>query len=404
MQEEKNYLYRASYVVPVSAPPIEDGGILTEDGMVKAVGPFNELRRESAAAVVDYRGYAITPPLINCHAHLELSHLDQLGKEETPYNGDIFGWISRLLRKREEPWEEYEINDSALFALASLYTGGCGAVIDIGNREASRHIGADFKTRVFFFLEFLGLCGFAEQQALDRLAMTSRDLACSGHAPYSTGPELLQALKRRADEQGKLFPLHVAESADENEFLLTGRGRVREFLLERGIDTTAFPHPGIRAIPYLEQLGILDEKTLCVHGVEVTEAEIEILAAGKATVCLCPGSNRFLGVGVAPLEKYLDHGVNLVLGTDSLASNPTMNLWNEMKIAREDHPGIKPEKIFRLATLAGAQLLGLDRNIGSIEPGVDSSLLAIELDKTSPDDIFDFLTATGEDVSLEWIE
>ncbi len=405
MQEEKQYLYRASCVVPVCAPVIRDGAILTEDGRVKAVGSFRELKRSFAAPIVDYSGYTITPSLLNCHAHLELSYLSELGQDPTfQCNGDITGWIRKLLSKRHAPCEEYEINDAALFTLAKLYTGGCGAVIDIGNRQASRHIGADFKTKVFFFLELLGLSGDREQKALADLEKIPADIACTAHALYSSGPELLRALKKRATDFGQLFPVHVAESAAENEFLMSGSGNLQEFLEERGVDTALFQYPRARAVRYLDDLGVLDQKTLCVHGVDVGDDDIDLLAARKSAVCLCPGSNRYLGVGKAPVQKYLDRGVKTVLGTDSLASNSTMSMWNEMRLLREDHPGVEPEKVFHMATLAGAKLLGLDTISGAIAPGVSSSLLAVKTGETSPDDIFDFLTTVGEDVVLEWIE
>lgn len=391
--------------MPVCAPVIPDGAILTEDGRVKAVGPFHELKRRFDAPIVDYSGYAITPSLINCHAHLELSYLSELGQDTTfQCNGDITGWIWKLLSKRRAPCEEYEINDAALLALAKLYTGGCGVVIDIGNRQASRHIGADFKTKVFFFLELLGLCGDREQKALADLATISADIACTAHALYSTGPELLKALKKRATDSGQLFPVHVAESIAENEFLKSGRGNLQEFLDEMGVDTALFQYPGTTAARYLDDLGLLDAKTLCVHAVDVADDDIDLLAARKSAVCICPGSNRYLGVGKAPLQNYLDRGVTAVLGTDSLASNSTLSMWHEMRLLREDHPGVAPEKIFHMATLSGAKLLNLETISGVIAPGVSSSLLAIKAEAISADDIFDFLTTVGEDVVLEWIE
>lgn len=391
--------------MPVCAPVIPDGGILTEDGRVKAVGPFHELNRCFEAPVVDYRGYAITPSLINCHVHLELSCLSELGQDTSfQCQGDITRWIRQLLARRHAPCEEYEINDAALFALAKLYTGGCGAAIDIGNRQASRHIGADFKTKVFFFLELLGLCGDREQKALADLEKIPAEIACTAHAPYSTGPELLKALKKRATDSGQLFPVHVAESLAENEFLLSGSGKLQGFLDEMGVDTALFQHPGARAVRYLDDLGVLDEKTLCVHAVDVADDDINLLAARKSAVCLCPGSNRYLGVGKAQLQKYLQRGVRAVLGTDSLASNDTMSMWHEMRLLREDHPGVEPEKIFHMATLSAATLLDLETISGAIAPGVSSSLLAIRAEGVAAEDVFDFLTTVGEKVALEWIE
>lgn len=198
--------------------------------------------------------------------------------------------------------------------------------------------------------------------------------------------------------------MHVAESTQEIEFLRTGGGPFRDFLTQRGVEVDGFTIPGMGAIEYLDSLGVLDGQTLCVHGVHVEDDEIALLAARGATVCLCPGSNRFMGVGVAPVEKMIAQGIPLVLGTDSLASNPHLNLWQEMKVLREDHPGIAPEAVFAMASFNGARLLGLGERLGTVAPGVSSSLLAVRCPAKSESDIFEYLTSAGEDIQLEWLE
>ncbi|MCI5116267.1 MAG: hypothetical protein D3912_15925, partial [Candidatus Electrothrix sp. AX1] len=130
---------------------------------------------------------------------------------------------------------------------------------------------------------------------------------------------------------------------------------------------------------YLHQHDLLDSKTLCVHCIHVTDMEIDLLRQSKAKVCLCPGSNRYLGVGIAPVEKYLNKGILPALGTDSLTSNPELSLWREMRLLAEDHPAVKPRDILRMATLGGAEALGLDRQLGSLEAGKAAALLAVDV-------------------------
>ena len=400
MQEYPRYLYRAPFVVPGHAPVIVDGAVLTEDGLVAAVGPYADLK-DVDAQLKDYGGHVITPPLVNCHAHLELSCLAGLSGNP-PAPGDMTGWIRRLLAARAENPDQETVQDAARLALARLYAGGCRAVADIGNRRESSLLSEGFKTEVLFFLELLGLCGAAEEAALASLPGIGADVRCAPHAPYSSGPALIRALKKRAC--GSLFPLHVAESAQEIEFLRTGGGPFRDFLGERGVEVAAFTPPDMGAIRYLDSLGVLDAQTLCVHSVHVEDEEIALLAERGAAVCVCPGSNRFMGVGVAPVQKMRAQGIPLVLGTDSLVSNPLLSLWREMQILREDHPDLPPEAVFAMASVNGARLLGISGKLGIVTPGVSSSLLAVRCPAQSEEEVFEFLTSVGTDVRLEWLE
>ena len=400
MQEYPRYLYRAPFVVRGNGPVIADGAVLTEDGRVAAVGSYAELK-DVEAQVEDYDGHVITPSLVNCHAHLELSYLAGLAGD-CPAPGDMTGWIRGLLAARAAHGDVAAQNDAALMALARLYAGGCRAVADIGNRVESGLIGGGFKTEVLFFLELLGLCGESEEAALTALAGIDAEVRCTAHAPYSAGPALIRALKKRAGHV--LFPMHMAESAQEIEFLRTGGGPFANFLRERGVTVAAFSPPGMGAVRYLDSLGVLDKHTLCVHGVHVEGEEISLLADHGSAVCLCPGSNRVMGVGTAPVQKMLAHGVPLVLGTDSLASNPHLSLWREMQVLREDHPGLSPEAVFAMASSNGARLLGMEDRIGTIAPGVSSSLLAVRCPGKNTAEVLEYLTSAGADISLEWLE
>ena len=400
MQEYPRYLYRAPFVVTGNGPVIVDGAVLTEDGLVTAVGLYADLK-DVDAQVEDYADHVITPALVNCHAHLELSYLAGLVVDR-PASGDMVGWIRGLLAARAAHDDVAAQNDASLMALARLYAGGCRAVVDIGNRVESGLIGGGFKTEVLFFLELLGLCGESEEAALTALAGIDAEVLCTAHAPYSAGPALIRALKTRAGNN--LFPMHVAESAQEIEFLRTGTGVFADFLGERGVPVADFTTPGMGAVRYLDSLGVLDKQTLCVHGVHVEDDEISLLAARGAAVCLCPGSNRVMGVGTAPVQKMFEHGVPLVLGTDSLASNPQLSLWREMQVLREGHPGLSPEAVFAMASGNGARLLGIEGRIGTIVPGVSSSLLAVRCPAKNEAEVLEFLTSAGTDISLEWLE
>jgi len=134
-------------------------------------------------------------------------------------------------------------------------------------------------------------------------------------------------------------------------------------------------------------------------------AEIELLAKRNASVCLCPGSNRFLEMGKAPVTEFLAHGILPALGTDSLASNEILNIWREMRLLREDHPGLAPESVFAMATMGGAAAWGVDAELGSLAAGRKPLILAVNCpDKMySARQVFEYLTTVDESVEIEWL-
>lgn len=412
MSNSGTYLHRAAYVVPVAVDQPEvimDGAVHTRNGLIVEVGSYDALKDRDALEV-DYPNGVLVPALVNCHCHLELSHLARLGKVRSHEPGNMTDWIRNLLTEREKGTDPAEDPEMAAWqALARLYAGGCRGLLDIGNLPGSRDLAKNFKVNSRFFQEILGLTEGGVAAGLSLLSEHENDqkLFYTAHAPYSTAPELLVKLKERARRHGHLFPIHVAESLDETEFLATGRGRFRDFLAERNTLGNSFKAPGLSPIAYLASLGLLDEQTLCVHCVQCDEADLAIMSEHRVTACICPGSNRFIGVGTAPVPQMLAHGIPVVLGTDSLTSNPHLSLWQEMKILAQNHPGLRPLEIIRMATGNGAELLGLAAEIGSLAPGCSAEFLAVSGDLPAgsvADEILPWLVATGLAIKTEWVE
>ncbi|NTV12521.1 MAG: amidohydrolase family protein [Desulfobulbaceae bacterium] len=410
MIEPRHYLHRAPYVLTMSTDPaqpavISDGAVMTENGCIVAVAPYAELR-DTTATLVEHAGRVLMPPLVNCHTHLELSYLARLAREDGPVAaGGFSGWVRRLLPERAKPVDPEEVLQAAWQALARLYTDGCRAVADIGNDPASRELGESFKFPVFFFQEFLGLAANLTAGNIATIGAIPDALACTAHAPYSTSPELIKLLKSRAERSGHLFPIHLAETAAETEFLASGTGEFQSLLAMLGSDS--FVTPGVSPVAYLDQLGVLDDRTLAVHCTQVTGADITLLASRRTPVCLCPASNRYLGSGIAPATTLHAAGVKLVLGTDSLASNPSLDLWNEMQLLAAEHPALPPLAILAMATCNGAEVLGVAREFGSLTPGRSASFLAASVEPGSgdPQEIVPAaLVQHGRPAQLEWVE
>ncbi len=371
-------LHSAPWVVPVDGPVIADGGVVIEGRRICAVDTLLALHQQfPQIETVHHPFAALTPALVNAHIHLELSHLGELSKG--PLTTSFTGWIQQLLALRDQQGATgNQVEAAARRTAELLYQQGCSVLVDIGNTASSLALATVFPGRLLAHKEYLGLAAFTLEKNLQRLATEVETSRCCGHAPYSTHPRLLQALKERAKRLGHVFPLHVAEPKAEGEMLAGGRGAMVDFIKDRGFWDGSFIAPGRSgSIRYLHSLGLLDEHTLCVHAVHVDAEEIQILAGEGSKICLCPGSNRFLQVGKAPVPQYLAAGLLPALGTDSLASNPQLSLWQEMALLADDHPGIDVETIFAMATQGGAEAVGLQRHLGTLTPGKEADLLAV---------------------------
>lgn len=396
---------------------VEDGALVVADGLIQAVGRYRDIKKEFGLCQIrEHASSILTPALINSHCHLELSHLNIAKgiKGRKAYNGDITKWIRDLLSARERFFHDNDdaerlILQQAGLSLQHMSDEGVAFIGDIGNSLASRTIGTGQNTRVYFLLELLGLTRNSEVKTFARLENIDTGdtpaIGCTPHAPYSTTSAVIKALKRRAAEHGHILSIHVAESLHEVEFLKSGAGEFREFLLERGAWDGSFTFPAKGSVQYLDSLDVIDSRTICVHSVHVDKTEIDILAKNKAKVCLCPGSNRFLGVGKAPVTEFLDHGILPALGTDSKASNESLSMWREMLLLREDYHGLLPERVFAMATCGGAEAWGISSAMGSLEPGKLPRILAVKNNEKidSPKVVFDFLTTASESVQVDWL-
>ncbi len=406
MPAETIRIHAAPWVVPVGAPVLRDGGVAVAAGVIVAVDVMARLQQQYPGAEVrNYPGCVLTPALVNAHTHLELSHLAGLASE--PHTGSFTDWITRLLALREHLGADGEAAETAArSALEGQYSSGVQVIADIGNTSLGRDLAATFPGLMLAYKEYLGLAEFTLAKNLQRLAQEPAQALCTGHAPYSTHPALLRQLKARANSHGQIFPLHVAEPAAEAEMLACGSGELVDFVRRRGFWDDSFrPTNSGGSIHALHELGLLDARTLCVHAIHVNDAEIQMMADLHVKVCLCPGSNRFLLTGRAPARRYLEHGILPALGTDSLASNPEISLWREMRILAEDQPDLAPADIFTMATRGGAEALGIGHRFGSLAPGRKAAILAVPLagNCRTETDIHRYLVRTGSTLQPERI-
>ena len=187
------------------------------------------------------------------------------------------------------------------------------------------------------------------------------------HAPYSVSRELFQAIREEVTSSAEpITSVHVGESPEEVELLASGSGPWAQLLRRIGAWREGWVAPGLGPVEYLDQLGVIDARTLIVHGVQLGEDSLARLHERGATLVTCPRSNQWVGVGAPPIERFYLSGVPVAIGTDSLASVSDLNLFAEMKEMRWLAPGVPARRIIESATLIGARALGLDHRFGTL--------------------------------------
>ena len=405
---EAQILHRAPWIVPVSGPVLANGAVVVHAGRIVETGPGAKLQgKYPSAQLQEHPGCALTPALVNAHIHLELSHL-RIPELKQVVAG-FTDWIAILLDLRGKGDSAGDEVTAARTTLRRQNEQGVIALADIGNTDLGVRLAPEFPGILLHFQEFLGRSAKTRRSVQEQIDKAGNDQLFTAHAPYSTHPELIQSLKERARRLHHPFPIHVAEPGSEAEMLSQGSGELYSFLdsrhfLEQPYQPPAgFDNPG--SVRYLQGLGVLDTGTVCIHCVHVGEEESLILANTGTKVCLCPGSNRYLRVGIAPVNMFLARGILPALGTDSAASNPELSLWREMRLLREDHPAIDPAQVFAMATLGGAMALGLAEQYGSLAPGRSGRMLAVPVGKSceNPAQLYDLLTRDNQHLQPTWV-
>jgi 5-methylthioadenosine/S-adenosylhomocysteine deaminase len=363
----------ADWVVPVEGDPIVDGAVaIGEDGRIAGVGSAADLGAGEA-----FPGCVILPGFVNCHSHLEYAVYAGFG-DGLPFSS----WIGLHVRRKSL----LDLDDMRAIAIDGAHAcmrSGITTVGDCSFSGAAADAAAQAGLRAIVFLEVFG----RDKTALDRfdelhgrvahLASERLALGVSPHAPYTCTLELYEACVRL----GLPTATHLAESVAEREFLVDGSG-----------DWSAFaemlvPPSGTTGIRMLAGAGLLGPSLIAAHCVYVEDDEIALLAEHDVGVAHCPRSNGILGCGIAPLGRLLDAGIPVGIATDSPASTPSFDLFEELRTAivaaraRERRPdALSTHRALELATLGGARVLGLDADVGSLVPGKWADLAVVSLD------------------------
>jgi cytosine/adenosine deaminase-related metal-dependent hydrolase len=361
----------ARWVLPVEGPPIERGALLIgEDGRIVAVGPDRLVPAPGHTPAEDFGDALLLPGLINTHTHLELT-----GMAGAPPEPDFAAWI-RKLREAKAARAPSAFAAAARRGLADCWAAGVTTVADTGDSGAVVEALAEAGASGIAYHEVFGPHPDQRDESLrglrDRLDRLGRfaggrvRLGVSPHAPYTVSGPLYAAVAAGAREAGLPVAVHLAESPAESALLAGGTGAFADAWRSRGIP---MPSPlGRTPVEWLDEHGVLSDRTLCIHVVQAAEGDVGRLVRAGAAVAHCPLSNRAHGHGAARLQDFLAAGLRVGLGTDSVVSVGALDLLAEARAARA-LAGLDAGRALALCTIEGARALGLDGETGSLAPG-----------------------------------
>jgi aminodeoxyfutalosine deaminase len=371
--------------------PIRGGGVVLDDrACVVDVGPESELRARHGSLRFDKHAAVLMPGLINAHTHLELSAL----RGRVPGGRGFAPWVDSFVQLRATA--KPELDSEAIDAAVSELLGyGVVAVAEVCNQLWSSDALGSVPICASIFHEVFGMRsetaevmqGLAEQERAGRSSFPAHlRYALAPHTPYTLPPAALQRLVRLAADSGKRVSLHLAEHAAERAFLASGQGPFADWAAARGMSELDWQVPGLDAVRYADKLGLLGPQLIAVHLTDARPGELQLLADRGVRAVLCPRSNLYIEVKLPPLLDILRAGLKPGLGTDSLASNTSLDPLAEARALRKRFPTVPARTLLAMATSWGADVLGYGGVLGRLAVGRYPGVLAFEHTGAAPSD------------------
>ncbi|EGV33900.1 5-methylthioadenosine/S-adenosylhomocysteine deaminase [Thiorhodococcus drewsii AZ1] len=370
-------LIHAQWVLPVDSEnrQLTDHAVAIADGRILAVLPYEEAQRSvQAEQVIELPGHALIPGLVNAHTHAAMTLMRGLA-DDLP----LMTWLHDHIWPTEKRWvDEHFVGDGTRLAVLEMLRGGVTCFNDMYfYPEITAQVSAEAGMRAvigMIVVDFpTGYAESADDYIAKGLALHDqyRDhplvrVAFAPHSPYAVSDAPLQRIRTLANEMEVPIHLHLHETHDEIVQSLRDHGE--------------------RPMSRLDRLGLIGPALAAIHMTQLEDDEIERLAETGAHVVHCPESNLKLASGFCPVAKLLSAGVNVALGTDGAASNNDLNLLGEMRTAAllgkgvaSSAAAVPAHAALRMATINGAKALGLEDEIGSLEPGKSADLVALDL-------------------------
>lgn len=412
----------ADYLLPIAVEPITDGAILIDGTTIKAVSTKREIVDQFPDVPIEDCGEAvIMPGLINCHSHLEITAMRGFLDD---VEADFYTWLMKLTKTRAEKLSEDDVKIAARAGALEGVRAGVTCFGDIGRFGAAGYEALKANGLRGIIFQETDFCPNNETAAADFEKLEEKFIALretettlvrvglSPHSPYTVSRTLFEKITDFAIAENIKISVHAAESNDETDFFQNGTGLFADLYRRTNVEWHA---PRVSPIRYLSDIGVLRAQPLLAHCVKVSDADIELIAGSASRIAHCPKSNAKFGHGSAPLEKFLNHRINIGFGSDSVASNNTCDVLEEARFAtlvarsRENcERFLSARQIIETATLGGAAALGLEAEIGTLEPGKQADLIVVALDNLAQLPVHDIYStllfaSNGRDVKMTMV-
>lgn len=379
----------AHTILPVEGPPLSPGVLRIDGNNITTVGGKNLLDKVPSDQIVELPDLVLMPGLVNAHCHLEYTHFGPLsipppsrgGGQGEGENINFVSWIREIIDRKNHSSPK-EMMDGLEQGIEQMIKTGVTTIGDhiSFNTPWEKIVSSPLRGRIFG--EALGVTKEMSQDIYASLLeiqkkiqshpSTLLSMNISPHSVHALNQDTLK--KVLIVEKGPLS-CHLAESQDEDDYFKKGNGRLFNFLKEFSENR----HPAKSGLQFLDQQKLPMEKLLIVHGNYLDEEDLKIISRNRLSLIHCPGSHAYFGHRPFSLEYYIDQGINIALGTDSLASNDELSFLAEIKRVRKNFPSLPPETILEMATLNGAKALRMEQEIGSLVPGKKADVVGFKI-------------------------
>ena len=357
--------------------------ILSTNGIVEDI-----VKLEDAGDDIEYQNGMLSPGFINTHCHLELSHMKNL----IPKHTGLVDFVLNIVAQRNNT--EEIILEAIAAAEGEMLQNGIVAIGDICNTD---HTLLQKKQANLYYHNFIETSGFSDAIALERLEKNKKlyqsFVSINGvssivpHAPYSVSQKLLQLLVDFNENQ--VMTMHNQETPAEDDYFKSKAGEMQKLYQTLGISTSDFDAPGKSSIQHFCSTFLPNQPLLLVHNVFTTEEDLKLLKnhfihyPHHLQFCFCPNANNYISNQLPNINLFRKHNCNITLGTDSLASNDQLCIYEEIKTIQKQYPEISIEELLQWATINGAKALGIDSHFGSFEKGKKPGLVIISEEKAT---------------------
>jgi cytosine/adenosine deaminase-related metal-dependent hydrolase len=375
-------VYHARWCIRASGEVVPEAGVVASAGRIVRVGPWKRLAAHVGPdeRVEHFPDGAILPGFVNAHTHLALS--DMRGKFRPTRN--FAAWIGRLtarvwVRGKDAAQKAVRrgVEESLAAGTVAAADMAHGPPFDIPPDEAR---GRWIIFRELFRFGAAGLAGVEQAVAAlqERPPAETIRLGLAPHAPYTASAEVYAAARRAADARGWPVSTHLHETLDEIAFVERGEGALHDWMRRLRILPRDWRPTGLRPIRMLAEAGFFAGPVLAAHGNYLNDEDIAILARSGSSVAFCPRSHAFFKHQGHPWRRLLAAGVNVCLGTDSLASSPSLSVLEEARHVFARESGADPRTLLEMATRRGARALGLENVVGDLREGLAAEFAVVQ--------------------------